>query len=148
MRDNESLTLQEFQKLHGIKRINFDKVHPTDLEEQLGSDNLICPYCENKIEYDAEQIEDILHGTSYQCPYCEKWFYAEGEMEINTWCKPMEDAVIDNRRYIEQMYAHMDMCSEKGLLFPENRYGNVEWEKYYEYAMPLFENMEKTGGED
>ena len=65
------MNLAEFQKLHGIKRIDFDKLHRTDIEEQDDTDRLICPYCGEVIEYEAEDIDDILGGTPMQCPECE-----------------------------------------------------------------------------
>ena len=137
------MRLQEVREKHGIKRIDFSKVkrHEEDMEE-CGSDKLICPYCKKEIEYDGEEIQDILNGESYQCPFCDKWFYAEAEISLNTTCTPMEDAVINHRRHIEGSYRHMDECDEKGLDFSENIYRTVEWDVYREFARPLFENME------
>ena len=140
-------TLKEYQKMHGIKRIDFSKVEPSGLREQESTDELVCPYCESPFDYEAEDIDDILGGTKWQCPHCDKWFFAEGEMSINTWCKPIEDAVLEHQRHIEDTYAHVDKCVEKGLLFNGDRYGCVEWEAFYDYAMPLFENEEMKEGE-
>ena len=142
-----TMNLEQFHKKFGIKRIEFSKVRKSDRETQCESDALRCPYCESIIEYESENTEDILKGTPWQCPLCEKWFYAEGEASIDTWCKPMEDAVIEHRRYIEDAYNHVDKCLEHGLLFDDNRYGNVEWETYYNYAKPYFENLEQEAKE-
>jgi hypothetical protein len=137
------MKLSEFQKRFGIKRIDFSKVKPSRMEEQWESDKLKCPYCLEEIEYESEEIDAILKGEPYQCPECEKWFYAEGEVTIDTTCYPMEDAVIRHRRHIESTYDHMDKCEAGGVDWPDNRYGIVEWEVYNEYARPLFENEEK-----
>ena len=139
------MTLAEFKKRFGIKRIDFSKVERSDLEEQCGSDKLICPYCEGEIEYESEEIDSIIRGEAYQCPHCDKWFYAEGEVSIDTWCTPMADKVLDSRKHIERAYQHMDECEKGGVEFNENRYGNVEWETYYAYALPLIENGEMEG---
>lgn len=142
------MNLSEYQKLYGIKRIDFDKVHRTDIDEEYGDDKLICPYCKHEFEYESEDTGDILNGTSWQCPECEKWFYAEGEASITVTCTPMEDAVIDHKRHIERSYEHIDQCEEAGMKFPKQRYGFVEWEVYQEFAYPLFENeeMEEKAG--
>lgn len=142
------MNLKEFQKKYGIRRIDFDEVEPTDYEEQYAEDKLICPYCNIKIEYDAEDINDILGGTPYQCPNCEKWFYADGEISIDTTCTPMEDKALDGsiKKYIEDTYSYMDKCDSKGCEW-DNPYGCVEYELYKQYAEPLFENM-KAGNEN
>lgn len=133
-------TLKEYQKMHGIKRIDFSKVEPSGLKEQESTDELVCPYCKSPFDYEAEDIDDILGGAKFKCPFCDKWFFAEGEMSINTWSKPIEDAVLEHQRYIEDTYAYFDKCAEKGLLFDGDRTGCVEWETFKDYAMPLFEN--------
>ena len=137
------MNLAEYQKKYGIKRIDFSKVERTELDEQYGTDRAICPYCELEFEYEAEDIDDILGGMVMQCPQCEKNFYIEGELTVDTTCKPMEDAVLDNRRYIEAEYDHGDKCEAKGMEWPEKQIGMVEWETYAKWARPLFENMEK-----
>lgn len=138
-----TLTLEQFQEKYRIKRIDFNKVKDCEEDTQYGSDRLICPYCEGEFEYESEEIQDILGGEPYQCPCCEKWFYVEGEVSIDTYCYPMEKAVLEHRSSIEGSYKHMDECAEKGLLFEPNRYGIVEWEVYSEFARPYFENIEK-----
>lgn len=142
------MNLKEFQKKHGIRRIDFDQVEPSDYEEQYAEDELICPYCKTKIKYDVEEINDILDGTPYQCPCCEKWFYAEGEISVDTTCTPMEDKVLDGftKKYIEDTYSYMDKCDSKGCEW-DNPYGCVEYELYKQYSEPLFENM-KAGNEN
>ena len=137
------MNLSEYQKRFGIKRIDFSKVHETDIEEEYGDDILICPYCHEKIEYESEDTDTIIRGTKWQCPNCEKWFYVDAEVTVNTTCVPIEDAVIDHRRYIEASYEHIDLCEERGMIFPDHRYGFVEWTTYEDWARPLFENMEK-----
>ena len=138
------MNLEEYQKRFGIKRIDFNKVHRTDLEEQYADDEMICPYCEYKIQYEAEDTDAVIRGTAWECPECGKWFYVDAEVTVNTTCTPMEDAVIDHRRYIESSYDHIDQCEARGMDFPEKQYGFVEWETYYKWAKPLFRNM---GGE-
>lgn len=142
------MRLQEVREKHGIKRIDFSKVHRSkeDLDE-YGTDRLICPYCKEEIEYEAEEIQDILKGEPYQCPECEKWFYAEAEMSLLTTCTPMEDKVIDQRQNIEGTYEHMDKCDAAGCDFSESIYKTVEWSVFTKYARPLFENMEKDSRE-
>lgn len=144
MTRNGTMTLEEYHKKYGIKRIDFSRVHETKLETQYASDSLICPYCKGTVEYEFDDVDSILKGTPYQCPHCDKWFFAEGEASIDTWCKPMEDAVIALRPYIEDTYNHIDKCIELGLKFDEKegRGGCVEWEAYARYARPLFENEE------
>lgn len=136
------MTLTEFRKLYGIKRIDFDKIEPTGLDTQYDSDRLVCPYCEAKIDYDSEEIDSILKGEPYRCPACEKWFYAEGEISVDTSCYPMADKVLEHKRYIVSIYDHLDKCEKVGVDFDTNRYGNVEWETYYKYAKSLLENGE------
>lgn len=134
------MNLAEYQKRFGIRRIDFSKVHRTNIEEQYGNGDLICPYCQERIEYESEETDTIIRGTAWQCPECGKWFYVDAEVTVNTTCYPMEDAVINNRRYIERSYEHIDECEKKGMIFPERQYGFIEWEMYYEWAKPLFEN--------
>lgn len=136
------MRLQEVREKHGIKRIDFSKVHrhKEDLEE-YGTDILICPYCKERIEYWSEDIDDIIRGVEYSCPKCGKWFYAEAEISLNTTCTPMEDAVINRRGSIEGIYQHMDECDEKGFDFSKSIYETVEWNVYIHFARPLFENM-------
>lgn len=138
------MNLKEYQEKYGIKRINFDSIKvDKDLDEERGIDNLVCPYCGKEFEYESEDIDDILHGATYQCPNCEKWFYAKGEIIIDTTCTPIEQAVLDNRSYIEANYKLIDECEKKGMDFPDYRYGFVEWETYRDWERPLFENMEE-----
>lgn len=142
----EELTLKQFQDKYGIRRIDFSKVHEVDKEETYGSDKLICPYCGAENEYEAEETDEILNGTPWQCYECEKWFYAEGEVSIDTTCTSMENKVLERhiRRHIEGAYAHMDKCADADHTWDKPR-ATVEWEIYKQYAEPLFENME---GED
>lgn len=139
----EELNLKQFQEKYGIKRIDFSKVHEVEEEETYGSDNLICPYCGAENEYEAEQTDEILQGTPWQCYECEKWFYAEGEISIDTTCTPIENKVLEHftRTEIERSYEHMDKCDENGCKW-DGKYGVLEWETYKNYAEPLFENME------
>lgn len=139
------MNLAEYQKKFGIKRIDFDKVHRTNLEEQYADDELICPYCESKIQYEAEDTGEVIRGTAWECPNCGKWFYVDAEVAINTTSYPMEDAVINNRRYIERSYEHIDECEAHGMDFPEKSIGFVEWEIYQQWAKPLFKNHEGEG---
>ncbi len=138
----DEMTLKEFMEYFSIKRIDFDKVQPTQLSEEYGTDDLICPYCHESIQYEAEDIDDILGGTPYQCPECGKWFYAEGEMSISTTSTPIEDIVLNRKSYIQSAYNHMDECDKKGVRFSYRPYGNCEWTTYKNYAEPLFENQE------
>lgn len=137
------MTLSEYRQRYGIKRIDFSKLKRSEIEEQYGSDKLICPYCMNPIEYEGEEIDDIISGEPYQCPKCEMWFYAEGELSLETTCIPMENAVIDRRKHIEDSYAHLDKCEAGGVDFKENRFGNIEWNTYASFARPLLENLLK-----
>jgi len=139
------MNLSEFQKKYGIKRIDFNKVKPSGHETEYGTDRLICPYCGSDIEYEAEETDSILCGEPYQCPECEKWFYASGEVSIDTTCTPIEDKVLDRftREYIQDTYKHMDECAKLGCQWDVPPYGVVEWEVYKDYAEPLFENMKK-----
>lgn len=135
------MNLEDFQKKYGIRRIDFNKVKPTNLNPEYAEDALICPYCKNTVHYDSEDINDILDGTPYQCPHCEKRFYAEGELIVNTTCTPIEDKVLDvfTQKCIEDTYTYMDECDSKGCE-RDNPYGCVEYELYKQYAEPLFEN--------
>ena len=58
-------TLKEYQKMHGIKRIDFSKVELSGLPEQESIDELVCPYCESTFDYESEYIDDILGGTKW-----------------------------------------------------------------------------------
>ena len=138
----EIMNLKEFQKKYGIRRIDFSKIKPTNLDSEYAEDELICPYCKNTVHYDSEDVNDILVGTPYQCPHCEKRFHAEGETTIKTTCTPIEDKVLDDftRKYIEDTYSYMDECDSKGCEW-DNPYGCVEYELYKKYAEPLFENL-------
>lgn len=133
-------TLVDYQKQFGIKRIDFSKIQPTGIEEQYENEQLRCPYCKGVIYYDSEEIDTILHGTSWWCPNCEKNFYVTAEVTVNTTCTPMPDAVIDWRRHIENTYSHIDELERRGFDFPDYQHGFVEWEIYWEFAKPLFEN--------
>ena len=137
------MTLKEFQKMSGTKRIDFQNVKPVDLEKQFASDVLICPYCKHKNEYGFEEIDSIISGTKYLCSNCEKWFYAEGEVSINTCCTPIENKVLEafTRNHIQDTYNHMDICLEGGVNFVSKN-GVAEYIVFDEYAKPLFENMD------
>lgn len=138
------MKLIDFQKKFHIRRINFSKVSPApdDVSETYASDKLICPYCGKENEYDSEDVDGIIKGTPWQCIECEKYFYAQGEVSIDTTCTPMEDKVLEERKYIEEHYAYMDKCDHNGVEFDDHPYGTVEYEVYKEYAEPLFANME------
>ena len=135
------MKLKEFQEKHGIKRIDFEKVMPAEYDEQHSSDNLICPYCGSENELEGEYLEKVLNGTPFQCGNCDKWFYAEGEMTIESTCTPMENKVLEPyiKRNIMRSYKHMDECDRLGCEW-DRPYGVVEYETYREYARPLFEN--------
>ena len=135
------MNLKEYQRLFGIKRIDFGKIHRTNLEEECASDEIICPYCKCKIQYEAEETDEIIRGTAWKCPECEKWFYVSAEVTVDTTSVPMEDAVIDHRKYIERSYSHIDECEAHGMNFPTKACGFVEYEVYQKWAKPLFENM-------
>lgn len=138
------MTLKQWQEKYGVKRIDFAKVKPSGYDYESGYDNLICPYCKVTIEYESEEIDSLFKGEAYQCPNCEKWFYAEAEMNITTTCTPMEETVLRNRRYIQDTYDYIDKCERLGTKWDDNRYGNVEWNVYAEYARPYFENQENN----
>ena len=137
------MKLKEFQEKYHIRRIDFNQIKPTDNDIEYGSDKLICPYCKAVNEYEGEETEEIIKGTSIQCCDCDKWFYAEGEVTIDTTCTPIEDKVLEPwvKRNIEQNYEHMDTCDEKGCEL-DSPFGVVEYETYKQYAEPLFKNME------
>ena len=137
------MKLKEFQEKYHISRIDFSKVNPTDNDIEYGSDKLICPYCKAVNEYEGEETEEIIKGTSIQCCDCDKWFYAEGEVTIDTTCTPIENKVLEPwvKRNIEQSYEHMDTCDEKGCEW-DSPFGVIEYETYKQYAEPLFKNME------
>lgn len=139
----EELNLKKFQRKYGIRRIDFSKVHEVEEEETYGSDKLICPYCGAENEYEAEQTDEILQGTPWQCYECEKWFYAEGEMAIDTTCTPIENKVLERftRKHIESAYLHMDKCADSDRTW-DKPHATVEWEIYKNYAEPIFANME------
>lgn len=142
------MRLKQLQERYGIRRIDFNKVKLTGKEEQYASDAMVCPYCGHCNEYEGEETDEILKGTPYQCGECEKWFFAQGEIVINTTCTPIEDKVLEpfTRRCIEDNYAHMDRCDMCGCEW-DNPFGLVEWETYQKYARPLFENAEKEVSE-
>ena len=137
------MKLKEFQEKYHIRRIDFNQIKPTENDVEYGSDKLICPYCKAVNEYEAEETEEIIKGTPIQCCDCDKWFYAEGEVTIDTTCTPIEDKVLEPwvKRNIEQSYEHMDTCDEKGCEW-DSPFGVVEYETYKQYAEPLFKNME------
>lgn len=136
------MNLKEYQEKFGIKRIDFNKVKRNGLFA-CGDDELICPYCQHNFEYESEEIENIMNGVNYQCPKCEKYFYVTGEMSINTHCLSMEDAVVENEKYIKSCYDSIDELEERKFNFKKSGlYISLEWEVYYDYAKPLFENQE------
>ncbi len=134
------MNLKQWQEKHGVKRINFDEVHPTELFEQFGDDQLVCPYCMSVIDYDSDEIDDILRGEAYQCPQCNKWFYVSGETCITTYCAPIEDTILQKREIIERTYSNSDMLDSKGKFV--GRYSD-EWLIWMEYARPFFENQKE-----
>ncbi len=134
------MNLSEYQLINGIRRINFDELKPTGIDESIAENILVCPYCNESIEYDKYEEDDIVNGTEYQCPCCNKWFYAEGEVSITTTCRPIEDKIIFSRKYIEAMYRNMDTDDALGRDFSENNFSNKELYVYQHYAKPLFEN--------
>ncbi|MGN0415351.1 MAG: hypothetical protein ACI4FX_07655 [Agathobacter sp.] len=138
------MKLIDFQNKFHIRRINFADVSPApdDASETCASDKLICPYCGAEIEYDSEDVDGILDGTPWQCIECDKYFYAEGEVGIDTICTPMEDKVLEKQRYIESIYDHMDRCAQGGVEF-DDPHGVLEYEIYKDYAEPLFANAGK-----
>ena len=136
------MTLKQWQDKFGVKRIDFTTVKPSGLDYQCGEDVLICPYCETEVEYESEETEDIIKGEPYQCPECGKWFYAEADITVNTYCSPMEETVLQHRRYIQDTYDYVDKCEALGTEWPDTRYGLVEWNVYDEYARPYFANQE------
>ena len=137
------MKLKEFQEKYHIRRIDFNQIKPTENDVEYGSDKLICPYCKAVNEYEADETEEIINGTPIQCCDCDKWFYAEGEVTIDTTCTPIEDKLLEPwvKRNIEQSYEHMDTCDEKGCEW-DSPFGVVEYETYKQYAEPLFKNME------
>ena len=137
------MKLKEFQEKYHIRRIDFNQINPTGNDVEYGSDKLICPYCKAVNEYEGEETEEIIKGTSIQCCDCDKWFYAEGEVTIDTTCTPIENKVLEPwvKRNIEQSYEHMDTCDEKGCEW-DSPFGVIEYETYKQYAEPLFKNME------
>ena len=100
------MKLKEFQEKYHIRRIDFNQIKPTENDVEYGSDKLICPYCKAVNEYEGEETEEIIKGTSIQCCDCDKWFYAEGEVTIDTTCTPIEDKVLEPwvKRNIEHSY--------------------------------------------
>ena len=137
--------LAKFQKKYGIKRIDFEDIEPTGLDEEYAEDRFVCPYCHTEMEYESEDTEEVLKGMTVECIECGKNFRVEGEVTINTTCTPLEDYVLQGwcRRHIESMYQHDDECNEKGLQWDlNNRYGVIEWEVWKEYAEPLIHNKE------
>ena len=140
------MNLRELSEKYNIRRIDFEKVHEVEAEEEYSSDELICPYCGEDNQFDSEEIDDILGGTAWQCCKCGKWFFAEGELSVSTTCTAIENKVLEpfTRREIEETYKHMDKCAEGGVEW-NSPFGVVEYTTYKIYAEPLFENME--GGE-
>lgn len=139
------MKLIDFQKKFHIRRIDFGKVSPApdNISETYATDKLFCPYCGAEIEYESEDINGLMNGTPWQCIECEKYFYAHGEISIETTCTPMEDKVLENQKYIESMYNYMDRCDQKGVeLDGSHPSGTIEYDLYKEYAEPLFANME------
>lgn len=136
------MNLKEFQKKYHIRRIDFAKIKPTNLTKEYAEDALICPYCKNSISYESDVTNDILDGTPFQCHSCGKWFYADGEITINTTCTPIEDKILEYKKYIERDYQYMDECDKKGCEW-DAPYGVVEYGIYKGYAEPLFENMKE-----
>lgn len=135
------MNLNEYQKAHGIKRIDFSKVKRSGKNPTYAENILVCPYCDGNIEYDSYDEEEILSGTTYECPHCGKQFYAEGEVTtISTTCKPIEDVIMDRQKHIEANYRDMDDCDAKGMDFYENQRASRELHMYNEYGRPFFEN--------
>ena len=144
------VSLKEYQAAHGIKRIDFDRIKPTGLDDCYAEDKLTCPYCSSDIYYESEDIQDLLKGTSYECPECGKYFRVEAETTVCSYCTPMEDYVLEDwvRRSIEAAYKHNAECDAKGMQWDlSKRYGVVEWEIYKDYAEPIFHNMELSAEE-
>lgn len=141
------MNLKQFQEKYHIRRIDFDKVKPSGKATQYGTDELICPYCDQHDFCELEDWEDYLNGTPYQCNNCGKYFYVNAELSINTTCVPVEEIVLAplTRKEIENRYEHMDICDKKGCEWDKPQ-GVVEYETYKQYAEPLFENM-KVGDE-
>ena len=144
------VSLNEYQVAHGIKRIDFDLVKPTGLEERYAENKLICPYCGSDIYFESEDTQELLNGTNYECPECGKYFRVESDVTIESYCTPMEDWVLEYcvRSVIENAYRHNDECNAKGLQLDLRRtYGVFEWEIYKDYAEPIFHNMELSAEE-
>ena len=135
------MNLQEYQKLHGIKRIDFSKVKPSEHEEEYDTDRIVCPYCGYTKKIVIDEIHSILLGKPCKCSECEKWFYIHGKAILETTCTPMEDYVLRYRKQIEKSYKDVDYCARRMTNFPEYKH-DIEWENYDKYARPLFENME------
>lgn len=134
------MNLKEFQERFGIKRINFEDVEESKYDKEYASDNMICPYCKESVELPTEDYNDALHGTPIECPCCGKWFFVEAEISIETTTMPMETAVLEHKDSIERIYKHIDECEKAGIEFPQKRWDSIEWEAYWNFARPLFEN--------
>lgn len=137
------MNLKQWQEKFGVKRIDFAMVKPSGLDYQCGTDAMVCPYCNAEFEYESEETESILRGEAYQCPECNKWFYVDADVTIDTYCYPMEETILQHKRYIQDTYDYVDKCEALGTDWPDTRYGLVEWSVYDEYARPYFENQEE-----
>lgn len=137
--------LAEFQKKYGIKRIDFGDVDFGNYDTQYGSDELICPYCEETFNWEGEDTDEVIRGKTFQCPNCEKYFRVEAEVEINTTCTPIEDYIMQNwvRDSITNTYKDDDYLDDMGKEWELNKpYGYCEYNVWTNYAEPLFENIE------
>lgn len=143
------MNLKQWQDKFGVKRIDFSKIKCKGLKTQYESDKMICPYCGTINEFESGDSKEVINGTVWRCCECERNFYVSGDVTINTYARPLEDTIAKTwiGRYIQSMYDHVDKCEKNGMDFPDRRYGFVEWEIYYNYAKPLFENMERDENE-
>ncbi len=143
------MTLKEYQEARGIKRIDFNKVKATRKEPTFAENELECPYCNETIDYDSDDEDDILDGTVYECPHCGKQFYAVGEIStVSTVCRTMEDHVLRNQMYIEDNYHLMDAREAQGMDFFNNSKASLELSMFNNFALPLFENAAMDKDED
>lgn len=138
------MNLKEMQKKFHIKRINFDKIKPSGCKKSYGTNQLVCPYCSAINEYEYEDESSLLEGTNWQCCSCGKWFYADGEISMETTCTPIEDKILEPNTQIciKLGYQHMDECEKAGTHW-DSPFGTVEYLTYKQYAEPLFENAKK-----
>lgn len=140
--------LKDFWDRWKIKRIDFGDIFTNEeFDTEYASDKLICPYCKEEIEYEGEDTDEILKGTTWHCYNCEKNFRVEAEVSIETTCIPLEDAVMERwcRQHIEDTYKDADICDEKGMEWDLDRpYQYCEYQIFKEYAEPLFENMKNS----